>query len=146
MPLAGARQRISAGSVCFSLAFKGIPALGVDMDSRDLRIAQYARSRLKLWNVGLSKMVVSLDTVRLLPAVDLVLLMSVWHHWVREFGLDDATALLREVWERCNSVLVFETGEDEMPPEFGLPSMEPTPREWLQSYLSRQCVDSAVVH
>ncbi len=134
------------GYFCFSLAQKGIPVLGIDMDSRYLRIAQYASRKIRTPIVGLCNMVVNVETVPLLPKVDLVLLLSVWHHWVREYGLDAAGQILSAVWEKSNKVLFFETGEMEMPPEFGLSAMGASPREWLEGYLSTICVGSEIVH
>ncbi|MDB5057778.1 MAG: class SAM-dependent methyltransferase [Chloroflexi bacterium] len=136
----------AVGYFSISLALKGVPVLGVEMDSRVLRIAMHTSKRLAIDNIGFSLMAVNLETTRLLPNVDLVLLLSVWHHWVRQYGLDDAGRLLSMVWEKTSKVLVFETGEAEMPEEFGLPDMTPTPRDWLEHYLTSVCDASTAVH
>ena len=134
----------NTGYFCFSLAYKGIPVLGLDRDDRFLRIAQHAARKMKVPNVGFCKMDLTLDTVHLLPDVDLVLLLSVWHHWVRAFGLDAAGELLLAVWRKSRKVMYFETGEAEMPPEFGLSMLKASPRQWLEDYLNAMCADSQV--
>jgi hypothetical protein len=42
--------------------------------------------------------------------------------------------------------MFFDTGEDEMPPSFGLPEMTPDTRTWLEGYLSSTCAGSEVRH
>jgi len=136
----------NVGYFSFSLANKGFPTLGVDSDDRFLRIARYAARRIGANNVGFSSMLVSSKTANLLPDVDLILLLSVWHHWVKAYGLDDATELLARVWGKCAQLMFFETGEDEMPVDYGLPAMEPTPAQWLEDYLAKACPGSTVTN
>jgi hypothetical protein len=52
--------------------------------------------------------------------------------------------MLQQVWARAGKVMFFETGENEMPPEYGLPAMTPTPRAWLQQFLQRTCPASRI--
>ncbi len=134
------------GYFCFELAQNGIPMLGVDMDSRYLRIAKYARYKIGLQKVALSEMEVNTETVCLLPVTDLVLLLSVWHHWVKVYGLDEATTLLALLWDKCGKIMFFETGEAEMTPDFGLSFLGNSPRAWLESYLAKTCPNSVVTH
>lgn len=130
----------------FALSAKGIPTLGVDLEERALRIARYAARKTGTEEVGFLNMQVSPKTVDLLPEVDLVLVMSIWHHWVRAYGLEGATAILERLWKQCRVTMFFETGESEMPADYGLPAMEPSPQEWLGSYLEKVCAGAEVVH
>ncbi|MBI5564479.1 MAG: methyltransferase [Chloroflexi bacterium] len=134
----------NVGYFCFSLAFKGISTLGIDLDDRFLRIAQRAARKLNVAGVAFCNLAINRDTVRLLPEVDLVLLLSVWHHWVRAYGLGAASELLTAVWAKSQRVLFFETGEAEMPPEFGLSMLKSSPRDWLADYLQAMCAHSTV--
>ncbi len=98
-------------------------------------------------DVGLLRLGVSPRTVRLLPHADCILLLSVWHHLVRDFGLDGASELLSAIWERTGSVLFFETaGDREMPASFGLPRMEPDARAWVEGYLAEVCPGAQLQH
>ncbi len=130
----------------FALAAKGVATLGVDFDERSLRIARYAARKTGADRVGFLSMEVSPETVDLLPQVDLGLVLSIWHHWVRSYGLDAATDILNRLWARCRVTMFFETGESEMPAEYGLPRMLPTPQAWLGSYLESTCDGAVVSH
>ena len=83
-------------------------------------------------------------TASILPQTDAALVLSVWHHWVKMFGLSDATRILSTIWDRTASVMFFETGQQEMPAEFGMPSMDPSPAEWLAEYLRETCKNASV--
>lgn len=130
----------------FALAANGVPTLGVDLEEKSLRIARYAARKTGTDNVGFLSMAVSPKTVDLLPEVDMVLAMSIWHHWVRVYGFESATTILGRLWERCRVTMFFETGESEMPADYRLPDFVPTPREWLTSYLQETCRGAEVVH
>lgn len=134
------------GFFCFSLAEKEIAMLGIDLDPRYIRIASYAAKRIAMPRVAFSLMAVELQTMPLLPRTDLVLLLSVWHHWVKIYGLETASQMLAALWEKCEKVLFFETGELEMTTDFCLSVMGESPREWLQTYLEQTCPNSMVEH
>jgi len=134
------------GYFCFALAQKGIPMLGVDMDSRYIRVAQYASAKIGLSTVGLCQMMINTETVALLPNVDLTLILSVWHHWVRSYGLDKASQILSALWNKTEQVLFFETGETEMSSDFGLPAMGDSSRKWVEDYLKTNCAGANITH
>jgi len=129
------------------LAERGIPSVGVEGHAPYFRTAAYAVRRSGRDDVGLLQLSVSPRTVELLPHAGCVLLLSVWHHLVRDHGLDGATGLLSAIWERCGSVLFFETaGDEEMPASFGLPRMEPDARTWVERYLGEVCAGAELQH
>ncbi|MFJ5731011.1 hypothetical protein [Streptomyces paradoxus] len=99
-----------------------------------------------LTSVAVMELELRPDTVTLLPATDCTLVLSLWHHLVRAHGLQTATALLQEIWARAGTVMFFDSGEDEMPQEFGLPEMVPTPDAWLGEYLRANCSGGRVEH
>lgn len=134
----------NSGYFCFGLAQKGIPMLGIDMDAQNNRIAQYAYGKIGMQTIALSRMVVNTETLRLIPTVDLVLVLSVWHHWVRSYGLDVAGQILSALWEKSGKVLYFETGEDEMTADFDMPDMGGSPQAWLENYLKTICIGSEI--
>lgn len=136
---------ISGGSVVdygcnvgyFSLAFacRGFFAFGVDENREALDLACTAArlSRIQLFcPINLR---VTTDTLPLLPSADIALVLSIWHHWVRGEGLATATNLLRRIFDKTGRVLFFDTGECEMPAEYGLPFADTDPRTWLEAYL-----------
>jgi len=136
----------NAGYFSFALADEGVLTLGIEMDRRLLRIALHAAKKINSNRVGFCHLKIDHRTVELLPTVDLTLLLSVWHHWVRYYGVEQATEILAKVWQRCSRMLVFETGEEEMPPEYGLPEMKPSAKEWIENYLSEFCPSAEIHH
>jgi hypothetical protein len=48
------------------------------------------------------------------------------------------------IWQGTRKVLFFDTGEDEMTPEYGLPAMTPDARSWLGAYLAVTCAGSRI--
>lgn len=134
----------NVGWFSFRLAEAGIATVGVESDPRYYRTALYAARRVGRRDVGFLVLEVDERTVDLLPNADCVLFLSVWHHVVKRAGLDAATALLGRLWERTRTVLVFETGEREMGPEYRLPAFDPEPAAWLERYLAAACPGGSV--
>jgi membrane-associated phospholipid phosphatase len=134
------------GWFMINLARLGIPTLGFESHPPSYRTAIYSAGKSGLPNAGVVTMAVGEETVRLLPAVDCVLFLSVWHHIVREQGRATADSLVAKLWERTQKVLFFETGENEMPSDYGLPAMTPDARTWLTGYLETICEGGAVRH
>ena len=129
----------NVGFFCFAMAQMGIASTGVESGDKEFRIASFARRKMAAANVGLLSLHVDERTVVLLPCADAVLLLSVWHHWVKHLGFDAGTRTLHEVWQRTQKVMFFETGEAEMPADYGLPEMSPDAGAWLTRYLSDTC-------
>jgi hypothetical protein len=136
----------NTGWFAFSLAERGIPTIAVERMARHVRIGLYVRKRARLCSsVGFLVMEVTPDNVELLPYAECIIFLSIWHHIVREHGLEGATAVLRGLWEKTGKVLFFETGENEMPTSYGLPPMTPDAGTWLATYLQESCPGSRVV-
>jgi hypothetical protein len=102
--------------------------------------------RSGLDNVGVLALELKPDNVVAVPAADAVLCLSVWHHLVRYHGLAGATEMLETIWDRTEKVLFFDTGENEMTPDYGLPEMTPDARSWLSAYLAETCKSSRIEH
>jgi SAM-dependent methyltransferase len=137
----------NAGYFSLKLAELGAMVIAIEPDPGAFRTASLAVSRSQQRSrVGTMRMEVRPDTIELLPSVDAVVVLSLWHHLVHEHGLAVASDLLRGLWERTAEVLFFDTGEREMPASYGLPDFEPTAREWLSAYLAGTCEGSRVEH
>jgi hypothetical protein len=135
-----------AGWFLLQLGAAGIPSVGVEGHPPVYRTALYALSKSGLSNVGLLAVTVSPETARLLPSADCTLFLSVWHHMVKDQGQEAADEILADCWKRTGKVLFFETGEEEMPAEYGLPRMTPDSRTWIERYLQAQCRGGLVEH
>jgi hypothetical protein len=128
-------------------AQRGIPTVGVEGHPPLYRTAIYTARKLGDGRMGVLALHITPETVALVPQVDCVLFLAVWHHIVRRQGLEAADTVLAELWRSTRSVLFFETGEEgEMPDYYRLPAMSQNPREWGRAYLERTCSGGAVRH
>jgi hypothetical protein len=134
------------GYFSLELAASGISTIAVEGKPANYRTALYAVRRSGLKNVGVLALELTPDNLELLPPADCVLCLSVWHHFVRAYGLSEATAMLASIWRKTRVVMFFDTGESEMTADYGLPPMTPDPRSWLEDYLAQTCVDARVEH
>jgi len=146
---AGVRSALDVGCnngwFVIELGLLNIAALGVEDHPAYHRTASYALRRSGLSNVGVAKVSVDDETVALLPHVDCVLFLSLWHHLVNETGFDAATEVLRGLWERASKLLVFETVTERESNKFGLPNLEPDAETWLCRYFADVCPGGHVV-
>jgi hypothetical protein len=134
----------NVGYFPIKLAQRGVPSVAVESDRRSVRTMATAVRRNRLNSVAVMEAELRPDTVQLLPATDCTILLSVWHHLVREQGMETATQLLRALWERTGKVMFFDTGGEEMPDSYGLPHMLPSARAWLSDYLAQTCAGSRI--
>ena len=128
------------------LSRMGIPVVGVEGRPATFRSALYARDRAGLDNVGILAMNVTPATVSVLPDADCVLLLSVWHHMVRENGIDEARELLRSIWSHTQKVLFFENGQEDIVKNGGLDQLQPDGTAWLRAELEAVCAGGTVRH
>jgi len=124
----------------FSLALckDGFIAYGVEEDERSGAIGFGASRVLGLKAFCPIQVRVTLETVAMIPDADVTLCLSIWHHWVRAMGFQDATRLLKAIYARTRRVLFFDTGEKELARDYGLPFANEDPRPWLEGYLARE--------
>ena len=135
-----------AGYFALQLGWLGVPTVAMDGDPRAQRTAMLAIRRSGLHTVAVTSLRLEPANVDLVPPADCVLVLSVWHHFVRDYGIEAATTMVQSIWAKTGKVMLFDTGESEMPPSFGLPSMVPDGRTWLRDYLAHACAGSRIEH
>lgn len=134
------------GYFSLMLAEAGVSTIALEGKPSNYRTTLYAVRRSGLENIGVLALALTPENVELMPSADCVLCLSIWHHFVRAYGLEAATEMLEAIWRKTGVVMFFDTGETEMTPDYGLPEMTPDPRSWLEDYLSRTCAGSRVEH
>jgi hypothetical protein len=134
----------NVGYFPIAIGLRGIPAIGVEQDPRAVRLFRYAIGRLGLEHVGALNLKLTPQTVQLLPTGELTIFLSLWHHLVRAYGLDQGLEMLRVVWSRSGKAMVFETGESEMPPRYGLPDFGSDPERVITDQLLEHCPGAKV--
>ena len=134
------------GYFSIMLGEAGIPTIALEGDPGASRTAMFAVRRSGLEDVGVLALALTPSNVVAVPTSDCTLCLSIWHHFVRYYGVDAATEMIAAIWSRTRKVLFFDTGESEMTPEYGLPEMTPDARSWLSAYLAETCESSRIEH
>ena len=134
------------GYFSIKLGEAGIATIALEGDPAVSRTAMFAVRRSGLTDVGVLALALTPSNVIAVPASDCTIFLSIWHHLVRYYGADAATQMTATIWSRTGKVFFFDTGENEMSPEYGLPAMTPDARSWLTSYLAETCPGSRVEH
>ena len=134
------------GYFSIMLGEAGIPTIALEGAPGAARTAAFAVRRSGLGDVGVLTLALTPENVGLVPVSDCAVCLSIWHHFVRHNGLEVATEMLATIWSRTAKVLFFDTGEDEMTPDYKLPAMTPDARSWLAGYLAETCEDARVEH
>lgn len=131
------------GFYAIRLAEVGLQVLALEAKERPFRLLSAVIAARHLDGVAQLKMKVTPANIALLPSADVVLLLAVWHHWVRDFSLERAKEMLATVWARTDRVLIFETGE-RMAAHYGLPDFGEEPGRKIGSLLAEVCQGSEV--
>lgn len=106
-------------------ASRGLTSIGIDIDEDRV---EKARQRSEF---GASYMTFEIDpdTVKLLPHVDVILLLTVHHHWADAYG-QEGVDMIEDIMERCD-ILIYE------PPGFRtLEGEELNPEKSIEYYVS----------
>lgn len=128
------------GFFCNSLVEKyNIPTVGIDANQKYIRIANYSSKKIiNNNNLLYFNMLVTPQNAHILPVTDSTILFSLWHHWVFNYGLESATNILNIIWSKTDSILFFESGEEEILHEFKLDFIGDNKVSiWLLEYLSK---------
>ena len=94
---------LGAGEGYFSiqLGASGVTTVAVESAPNNQRTAQLAVRRSGLDNVGILAFEVREDTVELIPTAGCVVFLSLWHHLVRDDGLETTTAMTARIWSKA---------------------------------------------
>lgn len=109
-------------------------AFSVGIESERERVSRARERADALDNCAFMCAILSPETVRQLPQVDTILLMTVHHHWEQAYGLDAAERMFQVVLDRCDS-LVYEPPGDR--PLIKKQSRELDPNDSLEYYTGR---------
>lgn len=124
------------GFFAISLAKEGILVHAVESDW-DRLLLSFLLARQEKVRLAPIPMRVDTETVDLLPESDITLCLSVWHHWVRHYGLTEATYILQAIVNKTRHLVFFDSGEEEMSPCYRLPYTEGSASDFFSRYLQQ---------
>ena len=124
----------------FTLRFaeKGGVCLGVDNDRAELMAARARAEIRKVRNVAFLEMTLKKENIQSLPVSEIVICMSVFHHWVRYYGKKSAEDMLSMLASKSADTMIFDTGQPEETTTSWareLNFMQPTGPIWIENHL-----------
>ena len=134
----------NSGWFVIEMGRMGIATLGIEDHPAYHRNAVYSVGRSGLENVGVAKMSIDEQTLVLLPDVDCVLFLSLWHHLVHAHGIESASRTLAAAWKATKKLLFFETVSAVAAASFGVPGLGPDEEQWFRTYFAEVCPDAHV--
>ncbi len=88
----------------------GCLSLGIEADVRRLTVAQNINTLERNELTGFMYAEVDMDSLSRLPKFDIVLFLSVLHHFMREHGSDYCREVLSIIRTKTNKVMIFDMG------------------------------------
>lgn len=137
-PLSGLDIGCHIGYFTFALARRGGFCIGIDYERNAIVAAQALATLHRVANATFAQMDVTRQAAAALPKVDVVICLSIYHHWVRKLGRTEADAIMAALAQRAERYFVFDTGQ---PDEVGarwaedLSFMRPDIDGFLRQYL-----------
>lgn len=127
------------GYFTFSMAQRGGFCLGIDVSRNDLMVAQALATLHQVGNVAFSELRIEPENASTLPRADVVICLSVFHHWVHRYGEETASKIMRGIADSACRYLVFETGQPEEKSKAWASSLEfmtPDSDNWTRCFLT----------
>jgi 2-polyprenyl-3-methyl-5-hydroxy-6-metoxy-1,4-benzoquinol methylase len=97
------------GVITERIAKEGLFTIGLEKDEK--RVAQAMRETREVPNCYILKSEVNPKTAEQLPSFDVIFLLTVYYHWVSQYGYENAEEMLQAVVDRAN-VIFIQTPED----------------------------------
>lgn len=96
----------ATGLLTAQAAATGLFSIGIDRSQRSI---SYAKRRFGIKdNIAFMQADITPGSIDTLPCFDIVLCLSVHHHWHRQYGQEAARVMLRKLGEKANSKFFFE--------------------------------------
>jgi len=111
---------------------------GIDNDRSELMAARSMAAAHKVGNVSFLEQTLDKDSIKGLPVSDVVICLSIFHHWVRHYGEQEACTMLQVLSEKAGKALVFDTGQPEENDATwadALSFMQPSGSQWIENKL-----------
>ena len=99
------------GFFTFQIAKRGGFSIGIDYGRNEIMAAKGLASRYSVSNVVFTQMEVTPENSSLLPKVDMVICLSIYHHWVRKLGEEESLRIMRGLAGSARKYFVFDTGQ-----------------------------------
>jgi SAM-dependent methyltransferase len=126
------------GYFVFKLAKRGGFCVGIDSGRNEIMVANSIKAINNVDNAVFSNLHLKADDVKNYPVFEVILFLSVFHHLVKNNGLDYAKLFVKNIFLINSKYFIFETGQ---PNEEGVPwasklnFMLPDIDNWIKNML-----------
>ena len=134
------------GYFTFSAQNEGAVAIGVEMHPGRYELAQAIKVINKVERVSFFNFEIDKNTVMGLPSVNVICCLSVYHHWVRQLGFEEADEIFTSLCNKTDSIF-FETGQPDEKVQWKgmLDFMGSDVKGWIEEYLKSKGFESMVM-
>ena len=101
------------GFFTFALAGRGGLCIGVDGNRNAVMTARGLASLNGCANALFTEALVTPDNADRFPGTDVLICLSIFHHWVRHYGLEGGTKILKTLADKVDGYIVFDTGQSD---------------------------------
>ncbi len=125
------------GFFTFNMAKRGGFSIGIDYGRNEILAAKALAHKHSVDNIVFTQMEITPDNASLLPKADMVICLSIFHHWIRKLGEDDSLRIMQGLADSANKYFVFDTGqpnEKDVDWNQNLEFMNPNISEWADDY------------
>ena len=99
------------GFFTFSMAKRGGFCIGIDYGRNEILAAKALAFKHSVNNIVFTQMEVTPENASLLPKADMVICLSIFHHWIRKLGEADSLRIMKGLASNANKYFVFDTGQ-----------------------------------
>lgn len=126
------------GYFVFRMSEKGFFSMGIESEKYACSYSNSLKVINENENVAFINKSINNDNIKDIPSFDVVSILNVFHHLVYFLGFDNADIVMRELYNKTNKILFFETGEFEEKGQYWsdcLSFMGDDSSVWIHSYL-----------
>lgn len=88
--------------------------------------------------------IINKTTIDSLPSFDVILFLGVWHHITKSHTLDESKEILSKLYNKCNQIMIFETGYGPIE-RYKIQAKSKTEKdEWVYQCLQECCPESKI--
>ena len=99
------------GFFTFNMAKRGGFSIGIDYGRNEILAAKALAHKHLVSNIVFTQMEVTPANASRLPKADMVICLSIFHHWIRKLGQADSLQIMRGLADSANKYFVFDTGQ-----------------------------------
>ena len=125
------------GFFTFNMAKRGGFSIGIDYGRNEILAAKALAHKHSVSNIVFTQMEVTPENASRLPKADMVICLSIFHHWIRKLGEAESQRIMKGLADSANKYFVFDTGQpNEKNVEWNecLEFMNPDISAWAEDY------------